>query len=98
MDDRYEHTSEGLEEEIMEVLYCYFMLWTVKKNAYIIYGFTKGQAGIQKMVVWKQKVYLIGYAQFIIRMDQFYMKNSMFVIFNVKYMRRGKTVSYKQWN
>lgn len=48
------------------------------------------------MVAWKQKVYLIDYAQFIIRMDQFYMKNSIFVIFNFKYMRRGKTVSYKQ--
>lgn len=48
MADRYEHPSEGSEEEKMEVIYRDFTLWAVE-NECIIYDFNKEQTGRQEM-------------------------------------------------
>lgn len=48
MADRYEHPSEGSEEERMEVVYCDFTLWAVE-NECITYDFNKEQTGRQEM-------------------------------------------------
>lgn len=48
MADRYEHPSEGSDEENMEVIYRDFTLWAVE-NECIIYDFNKEQTGRQEM-------------------------------------------------